>query len=64
MAETLIIGLVFLGAVVYLGRRIFKTTRGGGCGCSCGCSCGDGQCPPAGNPSPPSDETGSHGKSG
>lgn len=40
--DKIIIGLIFLCALVYLIRRFTKSVRGGGCGCDCGDCCASG----------------------
>lgn len=39
MLEKIILGLIFLCALVYLVRRFTKNMKGGGCGCGCGSDC-------------------------
>ncbi len=54
MVGNIIVGLIILLAVVYSGRKFYKTLSGkSGCGCGCGdsksegessCCCGSGGC--------------------
>jgi len=41
MTEQLIIGLLFLAALFYLGRRLYRTVFAKKPGCANGCGCGN-----------------------
>ncbi|WP_266365374.1 FeoB-associated Cys-rich membrane protein [Tellurirhabdus rosea] len=41
MIEQLIIGLLFLGALLYIGRRVYRTVFAKKTGCAKGCGCGE-----------------------
>ncbi|MDL2275466.1 FeoB-associated Cys-rich membrane protein [Desulfosarcina sp. OttesenSCG-928-G10] len=40
--DKIIIGLIFLCAIVYLSRRFTKNMRSGSCGCGCDGCCSSG----------------------
>ena len=41
--QTLAVVLCVLAAVLFMGRKMYKSLRKGGGGCGCGCSCGEGK---------------------
>ncbi len=44
MVQEIITWLIVAAAVVWIVKRIYDRTRGGGCDCGCGCGSGSAGC--------------------